>query len=92
MEVNFYATLRTIAGGKTIRVNPNGASTARAVLQVATEGRPELAAEIWNAEGMVNSHIHVLVNGRQVEFLGMGLETPLAAGDQLDIFPAIGGG
>ncbi len=92
MRVNFYATLRTAAGGKTIQVAAPEPSTAMTVLQAATRDKPELASEIWGESGGIKDHIHVFVNGRQSTFLPHGLDTPLTAADTLDVFPAVGGG
>ncbi len=92
MQVNFYATLRTSAGGKTVHVALPEPSTAMAVLMAATRDKPALAGEIWGETGRIKDHIHVFVNGRQSSFLPQGLDTPLTAADSLDVFPAVGGG
>ncbi len=92
MRVNFYATLRQIVGGKTVEVPPPAPSaTVLAALECVTRDRPELASELWRAPGMLKEHIHVFVNGREISFL-KGLETPVADGDTLDVFPPVGGG
>jgi molybdopterin synthase sulfur carrier subunit len=92
MEINFYAGLRSLAGGKTLDVTDNVPMTARQALETVTNSRPELAAEIWQEPGELKQHIHVFINGRQSVFLPQGLETPLQAGDTLDVFPPVGGG
>ncbi len=92
MRVNFYATLRAPAGGKTVQVKPTGTPTARAVLEMATRNKPELAAEIWQSPGELKEHIHVFINGRQSVFLPQGIDTILGEGDTLDVFPPVGGG
>ncbi len=92
MQVNFYATLRTMAGGKSVQVALPEPSTALSVLQAATRDKPDLSAEIWGESGSIKNHIHVFVNGRQATFLPQGLDTPLTAADTLDVFPAVGGG
>ncbi len=92
MRVNFYATLRTMAGGKTFEVAIATPSTARAVLEWATSDKPSLAAQIWKAPGELNDFIHVFVNGRETRYLPQGLETLLEPHDTLDVFPPVGGG
>ena len=92
MRVNFYATLRAIAGGKTVDVDLPASTAARVVLETVTSTRTELAAEIWLAPGQLREHIRVFINGRQSLFLPQQLETPLAPDDVLDIFPPVGGG
>jgi molybdopterin converting factor small subunit len=92
MRVNFYATLRAIAGGKTVEVDLPASTPAWTVLKTATNTRPELDAEIWLAPRQPKEHIRVFINGRQSLFLPLQLETPLAPNDVLDIFPPVGGG
>ena len=92
MDVNFYADLRPLAGGKTVTVDMPVSTTVRAVLEAATSTRPSLAEKIWVAPGELHQHIHVFVNGRQSVFLAQGLETPVQPGDTLDVFPPVGGG
>jgi molybdopterin converting factor small subunit len=92
MHVNFYATLRPLAGGKTIEVEMRAPMSARALLQAALKNKPELDAEIWQAPGVLKGHIKVFVNGRQSVHLPDGLETLVQAEDTLDVFPPVGGG
>jgi len=92
MYVNFYADLRTLAGGKTFQVDIAVPATARAVLENVTGSRPDLAEKIWHTPGELYDHIHVFINGRQSTFLPQGLDTPLELNDTLDVFPPVGGG
>jgi molybdopterin converting factor small subunit len=92
MHVNFYADLRSLAGGKTVKVDIAVPTTARAALEAVTNTRPSLAEKIWAAPGELHQHIHVFVNGRQSVFLAQGLETLVQLGDTLDVFPPVGGG
>lgn len=92
MRVNFYADLRPLAGGKTVEINLVEAMTARQALESITNTRPALAEKIWQAPGVLYGHIHVFINGRQSVFLPQGIETPLAADTELDVFPPVGGG
>ena len=92
MQINFYADLRPLAGGKTVRVEIAQTMTARTALETVTRTHPTLAEKIWNATGEVYDHIHVFINGRQSVFLPQGMETPVQDGDTLDVFPPVGGG
>ena len=92
MHVNFYATLRPIVGGKTIDVPLTQPQTARAILEMVTDLRTELAKEIWRAPGELNEHIKVFINGRQSVHLPQGLNTLVQWDDTLDVFPPVGGG
>ncbi len=92
MHVNFYATLRAPAGGKTVDVGAEAPNTARSALKAITATRPDLAGEIWTETGELKDHIHVFINGRQSIFLPQGLDTPVGADDTVDVFPPVGGG
>ena len=92
MRINFYATLRAKAGGKTIEIIPKTASTVRSALEAATRDCPPLHAEIWKAPGELNEFIHVFVNGREARYLPQSMETALRTEDTLDVFPPVGGG
>ena len=92
MQINFYADLRPLAGGKTVEVNAHAPMTAREALESVTRLRPALAEKIWHAPGQLFDHIHVFINGRQSVFLPQGLETPVRLEDTLDVFPPVGGG
>ena len=92
MQINFYADLRPLAGGKSVTVTANAPMTARQVLEAVTSTRPALAEKIWQSPGVLFDHIHVLISGRRSSFLPQGLETPLDADATLDVFPPVGGG
>ena len=92
MQINFYADLRALVGRKTIEVKPVGSMTARQALESVTNPRPALAERIWQAPSAPYDHIHVFINGRQSVFLPQGLDTPLEADAELDVFPPVGGG
>lgn len=92
MQINFYADLRPLAGGKIVNVEIAQSMTARAALEAVTRARPALADKIWNSSGELYDHIHVFINGRQSVFLPQGMETPVQGGDTLDVFPPVGGG
>lgn len=92
MQINFYADLRPLAGGKTVRVAVDAPMTVRAAVESVTNTRPALGEKIWRAPGELFDHIHIFVNGRQSVFLPRGLETPVQPDDTLDVFPPVGGG
>ncbi len=92
MHVNFYATLRPLAGGKVIEVNVSTPVRVLDVLQAATENKPDLATAMLSSPGVLKGHIKVFINGRQSVHLPQELETPLQADDTLDVFPPVGGG
>ncbi len=92
MHVNFYATLRPLAGGKTIEVNVPAPTPVLDVLQTATKNKPDLAEALWDSSGALKDHIKVFINGRQSVHLPEELQTLLQTSDTLDVFPPVGGG
>jgi molybdopterin synthase sulfur carrier subunit len=52
---------------------------------------PALGPELFASDGQLQSHMHVIVNGRDIRFLD-GLETQVNSSDQILIFPPVGGG
>jgi molybdopterin synthase sulfur carrier subunit len=52
---------------------------------------PGLKERICDADGQVRRFVNIFVNGEDIRFL-QHLATPLKAGDELSIVPAIAGG
>lgn len=92
MKVNFYATLRQITGGKVVHVARNDGMTIRDVLNEVMQRFPPLKEELFNERGDLHNYVHVFVNGRDVRYLDTLLDTPLKDTDEVDLFPAVGGG
>ncbi|TKX59649.1 MoaD/ThiS family protein [Halorubrum sp. SS5] len=90
LELRFFATFREAAGGKTVNAEFADGSTVGDVLG-------ELEAEYEGMEGRLivdgdlAPQINVLKNGREVLHLD-GLDTPMADGDRLSVFPPVAGG
>lgn len=92
MQINFYATLRPIVGGKTVDLSiEEGTTVAQLVEQIVTR-YPPLREHLLNEQGELYPHVHVFVNGRDAPALDQGMQTPLTHADALDIFPAVAGG
>ena len=52
---------------------------------------PKLKERLWDENGQVHRYINVYVNGDDIRFLQQ-LSTPLGAGDEVSIIPAVAGG
>ncbi|HET9911117.1 MAG TPA: ubiquitin-like small modifier protein 1 [Anaerolineales bacterium] len=92
MKVNFYATLRDIAGGKTVEFDVDHGVTAQELLDKVIERFPLMKKELLDTNGRMYGHVHFFINGRDVQFLDDQFQTPVAQGDTINIFPAVGGG
>ena len=65
--------------------------SVREVLGSITRQYPELGKQLFKSETEVNRFINLYVNDEDIRFLE-NLDTPLKAGDELSIVPAIAGG
>jgi molybdopterin synthase sulfur carrier subunit len=92
MKVNFYATLRPIAGQKTIEFDLDEGVTAQQLLDAVVLRFPVMRAELVDENGQLYRHVHLFVNGRDAPFLENAMDYRIKPGDKVDIFPAVGGG
>ncbi len=67
------------------------ATSVRAVLEDLKRRHPALHRCICEETGAVRRHINVFVNTQHMRDCN-GLDTPLAAGDEVTILPAVSGG
>ena len=92
MQVHFYATLRPLAGGRSLEIALPKTATIQALVEAVVALRPALGDVLLDPHGSVPRRIHVFVNGRGTGYLPNGFATRLAEDDSVDIFPAIAGG
>ena len=92
MIVNFYATLRDIAGGKIVEIPIDHGATAKEVLDAIIAKFPAMQKELLNENGRLYGHVHFFVNGRDVQFTEDDFETRIMPEDEISVFPAVGGG
>ena len=92
MKVNFYATLRAIAGRKTIEVDLKPHATARDLVEVIVHNYPPMRAELLDANNEFQSHMKFFINGREAVYLVDKMNTVIHPDDKVDIFPPVGGG
>lgn len=92
MKVNFYATLRPIAGQKTVDVALPPQATARDLIDAVVTAYPAMRAELLDANNEFASHMKFFINGREAIYLENKMNTILQTEDRIDIFPPVGGG
>lgn len=92
MKVNFFATLRDIAGGKTVEFDIDQGGTARELLDAIILRFPLMKKELLNEQGEMYGHVHFFINGRDVQFMDEKFQTKIEQGDTVNVFPAVGGG
>ena len=61
------------------------------VIDAMNEQYPGLRDRICDDQGQLRNFVNVYVNGEDVRFL-QGLDTPMTAGDEVSVVPAVAGG
>lgn len=92
MQVNFFATLRQIVGQKTVDIPVDEGATVRQLVDEIVRSYPALEQEMLDEHGDLYGHVHVIINGRDFNFLDQGIDTIVKQADRVSVFPAIGGG
>lgn len=89
--VRLYASLRELAGDRTVEVPLPDGATVWDVLIRLIELRPGLASHVLDGEGQVLRYVGVFVDGRDIRYL-QGLDTPVRPENEVYIFPPTAGG
>ncbi len=92
MQIRFHATLRDAVGGREPDIGLTPPFTARQLVDHVVRRWPQAREWLLDADGALRSQVHVFVNGRDARYLDGGLDAVIADGDQIDVFPAVGGG
>jgi sulfur-carrier protein len=83
------SVLRANVGGvKSLEI---GGDSIRGVVDALVEQHPALKSQLLTDDGDLNRFINVYVNGQDVRYLA-GLDTPVAATDEVRLLPAMAGG
>ena len=89
IQVEFFATIRELTGEKETTIEK--VSSVEDLLIILSEryGTP-LREKIFDGDGLSDG-ITILVNGMHIASTG-GLKTRLSDGDEVAVFPIVGGG
>jgi len=93
MSIIFYipGPLRSFTNGREqVEVNTQ-AATVRDALEALWGQYPALRDRILTEQGDVRQHINIFVGDESIQFAG-GLATPVPAGAEIMIVPAVSGG
>lgn len=91
MRIRTYATLRDLTGLKSFDLPIAAEVTVGDVLHRLAEAYPALSEKLWDGAGHRTGYVTVLLNGRSIDYLA-GADTLVADGDEMDLFPPVGGG
>jgi molybdopterin converting factor small subunit len=93
MPVTFHISgaLRAFAGGRATIEIEGTPPTVAAALEALWARCPGLRDRVATESGEIRQHVNVFVGQENVRYRG-GLATPVAAKDEISIFPAISGG
>jgi molybdopterin synthase sulfur carrier subunit len=92
MKVHFFATLRAIAGQKTVEFDIPAGATVRVVVDEIVRVFPSMRRELLDEQGQLYGHVHVFINGRDTPYLDNKIDTVILPDDVISVFPAVGGG
>ena len=87
--VRIPTPLRRLTNGQD-KVDVEGDSLG-GVIDAMNEQYPGIRERICDDEGQLRNFVNVYVNGEDVRFL-QGMETPMSAGDEVSVVPAVAGG
>jgi molybdopterin converting factor small subunit len=83
------AVLRpNVGGAKSLELD---GGSIRAVVDALVQRQPSLGGQLLTEDGDLNRFVNVYVNGQDVRYLA-GLDTPVAAADEVRLLPAMAGG
>jgi len=92
MQFNLYATFRLLAGKKTTTLELPEGTTVRQAVHALVDQLPVLRPHWLDVTGDIHAHVHIFVNGHDIQNMPQAADTPLKEGDVLDFFPPVGGG
>jgi sulfur-carrier protein len=89
VDVRLPTQLRSQAGGQST-VSLDG-TTVGEVLQALVSAHPGISEQVLNPDGSLHRFVNIYVNDDDVRYLS-SLDTPVKAGDEISILPAVAGG
>jgi molybdopterin synthase sulfur carrier subunit len=90
VTVKAFADLGKLLGRELVISVPEG-ETVRQLLQILGKKDADFLPRILESDGQLRSYVSILENGRNIKYL-LDLDTPLAEGDVISIFPPLAGG
>jgi len=92
MRFQLYATFRLLAGQKAFTLDLPAGTTVRQAVWALVEHCPVLRPHWLDDAGEIHAHVHIFVNGQDINTLDLGEDLALQLDDVLDFFPPVAGG
>jgi len=92
MKVLFFASFRSIAGVKQYELQMDEPMPLFQVIQHVLGKFPQFKQHWIGSDGDLLPHVHLSLNGTDVDLLDEKYATLVYPGDELDFFPPIQGG
>jgi len=92
VKVNFFATLRSLVGQKTVEVELPENATVRDLAEALARRYPALRPHLFQENGQLHHSTHILLDGRDFIYTEQKENTPVTQVERIDIFPPVGGG
>jgi molybdopterin synthase sulfur carrier subunit len=90
VKLKAFANLRELLG-KELTISVSAGETIRGLLRVVGSKHHAFEAQVLDGGGHLRPYVNILHNGRNIRFLNE-LDTTLAEGDVVAIFPPVAGG
>lgn len=91
VKVRAYAMIRDVIGASVEVRLREGASVKDLLNELTRSYGKSFSERVLDKGGQPLPYVKLLVNGRDIDFLN-GIETKLKDGDEVALFPPIGGG
>lgn len=89
--IKLFATLRDVAGVRELHVPLQDGQTVRDLVKLVQDACPALGDAMLDAHGELSGFVHIMVQGRNVQWL-QGMETVIHDHDSLVFIPPAAGG
>jgi len=91
ITVKFFTSLQLLVGRSEVKVDRSSATVAELIYLCEKYTSNSITEKVLNNRGQLLPEITVLKDGKNIKHLD-GLNTELLDGQQLSIFPSVGGG
>jgi sulfur-carrier protein len=89
--IKLFATIREMAGAKTLTVPFQDGDTVRDLVHAIQQVNPAIGDKLLDEHGQLSAIVHIYVRGRNVEWMA-GLDTVIHADDDVLLVPPTAGG